>query len=143
MFESADDAMWTVAEGHTGVYPFIVRYRKFAQNFQRDSLPIRLNVFWSVTSANEHGLPTPAEAELLNTFESRLVSAVEEDETAWLVAVITGRSEREFVFYLRQPQQFLQCLTDMPQECERYPLEIHSEDDPDWQYFDDLTPIEQ
>lgn len=140
MFESADNAAWTLAQGHTGEYPFIVRYRQFAQDFPRDAYPDRLNVFWSMQQPDENGLPSPEETGRLETFENRLIAAVEKDETAWLVAVVTGRSEREFVFQLQQPQQFLQRLNEMPQEDERYPIEIHHTDDPDWNYFDDLAP---
>ena len=89
---------------------------------------------------DENGLPSAKEAEFLSTFEDRLVAAVEKDKTVWLIAVVTGRSEREFVFYLQEPQQFLQRLTDMPQEDKRYPIEIHLDEDPDWLYFDNLTP---
>jgi len=89
---------------------------------------------------DENGFPSSDEAACLETFENRLIAAVEKDESAWLVAVVTGRSEREFVFYLQQPKLFLQRLTDMPQESERYPLEIHSQDDPGWSYYDDLVP---
>lgn len=92
---------------------------------------------------DENGFPSPEEAKNLHTFEDRLIAAVEQDESVWLVAVLTGRAEREFVFYLQQPQQFLQHLTNMPQEHDRYPIEIYCEDDPDWSYFDAMAPIER
>lgn len=90
---------------------------------------------------DENGFPSPDEAKCLETFENRLIAAVEHDESAWLVAVVTGRAEREFVFYLQHPQRFLQHLTDMPQEHDRYPMEIHCQEDPDWSYFDELAPL--
>ncbi len=33
---------------------------------------------------------------------------------------------------------------DWDRQCqtERYPIEIHLEEDPDWLYFDDLAPID-
>ena len=141
MFESADSAAWTLAEGHTGEYPFFVRHRRFSQPIARSEYPTRLNVFWHMSLPDENGFPSSDEAACLETFENRLIAAVEKDESAWLVAVVTGRSEREFVFYLQQPKLFLQRLTDMPQESERYPLEIHSQDDPGWSYYDDLVPV--
>lgn len=143
MFESADNAAWTISEGHTGEYPFYIRYRQMSPGLPRDEFPKRLNVFWAMALPDENGFPCPDEAKFLETFESRLIAAVEQDASAWLVAVITGRAEREFVFYLQQPQRFLQHLTDMPQEIDRYPIEIHCQDDPDWSYFDDLAPIER
>jgi len=143
MFESADIAAWLGAKGHTGEYPFFVRYRQFSQPIPRKEYPTRLNVFWSMNSPDENGFPSEDEAAFLETFENRLIAAVEKDESVWLVAVVTGRSEREFVFYLQQPTLFLQRLTEMPQERERYPVEIYSTEDPDWSYFEDLAPVEQ
>lgn len=140
MFESADTAPWSIAEGHTGEYPFQVRFRTFSAELQRSDYPKRLNVFWSMRLPNEEGLATKAELDHLHVFEDRLVAAVEQDESVLLAAVVSGRSEREFVFYLQQPQLFLKRLSDMPQEEERYPIEIHLADDPEWSYFDDLLP---
>lgn len=142
MFESADTAAWVLAEGHTGEYPFLIRYRQISPDFARDRYPKRLNVFWAMALPDANGFASPQEAKSLDTFENRLIAAVERDESALLVAVVTGRAEREFVFYLQEPQQFLQHLTNMPQEHDRYPIEIHCQDDPDWSYFDGLAPIE-
>ena len=89
---------------------------------------------------DENGQPTKDELDALHSFENRLIAEVEKDKSAWLVAILTGRAEREFVFYLQEPQLFLQRLSDMPQEQERYPIEIHLEEDPNWSYFDDLVP---
>jgi hypothetical protein len=142
MFESADTAHWAVAEGHTGEYPFQVRFRRFSADLPRPGYPKRLNVFWSMRLPNEEGLATTAELDNLHVFEDRLVAAVEQDKSVLLAAVLTGRAEREFVFYLQQPQLFLKRLADMPQEEERYPIEIHLADDPEWNYFDDLLHSE-
>jgi len=143
MFESADTAAWALLEGHTGEYPFVIRYRQIPPDFLYNEYPKRLNVFWTMERPDENGFPSPEEAKNLDTFENRLVAAVEQDESAWLVAIITGRAEREFVFYLQQPQRFLQHLTNLPQEQDPYPIEIHCQEDPDWSYFDKLAPIER
>lgn len=142
MLESADHAAWTLAEGKTGEYPFLVRFRKFPAGFLRSAYPKRLNVFWAMRLPDENGFASEEESEALQTFEDRLVAAVEMDKAVVFAAAITGRSEREFVFYLQQPQLFLKRLSEMPQEQERYPIEIHTNEDPVWSYFDDLLPSE-
>lgn len=50
--------------------------------------------------------------------------------------VLTGRSEREFVFYTSDPQEFVQRLSQMPQNEDRYPIEIHAIEDQDWKYYE-------
>jgi hypothetical protein len=140
MFESADTAAWSVAEGHTGDYPFQVRFRTFSTDLQRSQFPKRLNVFWEMRSPSEDGFATANELEDLHAFENRLVPAVEQDNSVLFAAAITGRGEREFVFYLQDPRLFVKRLSEMPQEQDRYPIEIHLEDDPEWEYFDSLLP---
>jgi hypothetical protein len=143
MSDSSENADWTFAEGHTGDYPFLARIRQFPSGFPRSEYPKRLNVFWSMRLPDANGLATAQESKNLQNFEDRLVAAVEQDKSVWFVAAITGRSEREFVFYLLDPQLFMQRLTEMPQEQDRYPIEIHLEEDPEWSYFDGLAPTER
>lgn len=142
MFESADDAAWAIAEGHTGDYPFQVRFRRIPAGFPRAEFPQRLNIFWTMGAPDDRGLASKAELDALHVFENRLVPAVEQDESAWLVAVLTGRSEREFVFQVLDPELFLQRLSEMPQEDERYPIEINLAEDPEWAYYDAIMPDE-
>jgi hypothetical protein len=131
-----DSDDWTVAEGHTGEYPFQVRFRTMRADFPRSDFPKRLNIFWSMSEADDNGYATAAELRKLHTFEDRLVKAVEFDGFSILSVVLTGRSEREFVFYTPDPQEFVQRLTQMPQEEEIYPVEIHANDDEDWEYYE-------
>ena len=80
----------------------------------------------------EDGFPTKDELEKVHAFEDRLIEAVEHDEFAILSIVLTGNGQREFVFYTVDPQEFINRLTNMPQEEERYPIEIHCNEDPEW-----------
>lgn len=140
MFQPADDASWAIAEGRTSEHPFQIRFRDRIALLERSLYAKRLNVFYSMRRSDAHGMAIESELDDLHIFENRLVPAVEQDESAMLVAVITGRGEREFVFYVQDPQLFLKHLSEMPQEAERYPIEIHAADDSEWTYFDALLP---
>ena len=65
--------------------------------------------------------------------------AAERDGHSVLCAVLTCDGQREFVFHTPDANEFLRRLTDMPQEVERYPIEIRSADDPGWEYYDAIT----
>jgi len=139
LLEPFAEIPWVVAERHTDAYPYLVRFRQFSEDFPRSTYPKRLNIFWSVQEADDIGLATKQELARLHVFEDRLVEAVEHDKSSVLAAVVTGRGEREFVFFVRNPQEFIGRLSAMPQEAERYPIEIHLNEDPDWLYFHDLA----
>lgn len=52
-----------------------------------------------------------------------------------MFVVLTGNGQREFVFHTSDPQAFIQRLIDMPQEEDAYPLEIHNDEDQEWDYY--------
>ena len=88
----------------------------------------------------ELGLPTQLESERLEAFENRLVEAVESDNHSILSVVLTCNGQREFVFHTSDPEGFVKRLIAMPQEQERYPIEIFNNEDPGWEYVATVTP---
>lgn len=71
---------------------------------------------------------TQPELGQLQTFEDRLVKALEVNDFSVLTMVLTGNGEREFVFYARDQKEFVRRLSQMPQETVRY--------DARWDYFE-------
>lgn len=129
---------WTITSGWMNDIPIIFRFREFPDGFPKSNFPHRLNIFWQIPESSDSGMPDDVETDRMNTFENRLVEATEFDEQAVLSMVVTERNEREYVIHTRDAQEFLRRLTDMPQETERYPIEIHHTDDSKWEYCDRL-----
>lgn len=130
-----DATSWTIAEGHTGEYRYQLRMRRLEAQFIKAELPFRMNIFWTMTESDDFGYPTSSELLRLHTFENRLVDAEEGDNFSILSIVLTGRREREFVFYTSDAQEFVSRLSKMPQESDRYPIKIYRNNDPDWEYY--------
>ena len=84
-------------------------------------------------------LATDKEADALGVFEDRLVLAIEQDRQSVLAAVLTCDGKREFVFYTSNAENFINLLNEIPQELERYPVELSCNTDPEWQYFFAVT----
>lgn len=127
---------WIIAESHAGHYAFQRRVRDLNGLIPKTCFPLRMNIFWSISEPDECGYASKSELERLHSFETRLIDAEEANDFSILTAVLTGRSEREFVFYTREKKEFMQRLSQMPQEPDRYPIRINSNDDPTWQYFE-------
>lgn len=130
-----DSLTWLGVEADYNGRPLFFRLRQFPIQFPTVLYPQRLNVFWTMSEPDWNGLPTDQESERLETFEDRLIDAVELDEQSILAGVLTSNGEREFIFHTADPAEFLRRLTTMPQEPERYPITIESYEDPDWAYF--------
>lgn len=135
-----DSDRWTLAQGEFEGHPLLIRYREFVPGHRRAAFPERLNIFWTMTEPDRHGLTTTAEFDRLSTFENRLVEAVERDGLAVLSVVLTCNGKREFVFHTADVAGFSQRLHDMPQEHDRYPIEIVHARDAMWAYDDSVVP---
>jgi len=131
---------WAGAEGELNTRPLLIRFREFPKGFPKSNYPQRLNIFWKMSEPDENGLPTDEEFSRLAAFEDRLINAVEHDEHSILVAALTCNGAKEFVFQTADAPGFMERLTRMPQEKERYPITIQEYDDVDWSYFNAVIP---
>ena len=138
-----EEISWTIAKGATDEYEFEIRFRQFENDLPTQEYSQRLNIFWSMDEFFENGFPNEAELEKLHVFENRLIEAVEDDEFSIMSMVLTGNGCREFVFHTPNPQEFINRLTNMPQESDAYPIEINCNEDPNWvYYYDEVGSIE-
>jgi Family of unknown function (DUF695) len=134
-----DEIGWTITEVNTGMHPYRVRFRRFDVTFPKQDFPIRVNIFWSMIESDDQGYPTSAELERLHVFENRLVEAEEQNNFSVFAMTVTGRNQREFVFYTPEPHEFVKRIALMPQQEERYPIEIYRSSDVAWEYFENET----
>ena len=135
-----DSLTWSVAEGEHENHLLLIRFREIPKTFPRARYPQRLNIFWKMSATDENGFPTRDEFKRMDLFEDRLLAAVEDDEHSILVGTLTCNGEREHIFHTADIPGFLDRLTNMPQEEERYPITIQKYDDPAWSYFESVIP---
>lgn len=134
MTDDFDLIPWSIAVGIHEGKPLYIRSRNFPFTFTRASYPQRINIFWTMSEVGSEGLPLEFEFERLETFENRLVGAVEQDKHSLLSVVLTTNGQREFVFHTADVSGFLSRLKNMRQEDSRYPIELQRFDDVDWEY---------
>lgn len=135
-----DSVKWALAEGVHEGRPLFTRFRQFLSSFPRSAYPQRINIIWIMTEPASTGLPTNQEHARLVTFEDRLVAAVEHDAHSVLSVALTCDGKREWVYHTADVPGFMGRLTDMPQEKDRYPIELTRSEDPDWGYDDAVVP---
>lgn len=131
-----DDFTWALAQCADPERPFLIRYIESDKGISRSTYGNRLNVFWTLRAPTETGLPSEDDNDETKIFENRLIEAVELGNHSILVMVLTGRGQKEYVWQTTDPQLFLKSLTQMPQEEERYPIEIHHNEDATWDYYE-------
>ena len=130
-----EETAWAIAKGNTTEYEFEIRFRQFNEKPPTNNYIQRLNIFWKFSSSLDNGFPDENELKKLHSFENRLIDAVEHDEFSIMSMVLTGNTQREFVFHTADPQEFVNRLSQMPQENDAYPIEINLNEDPEWDYY--------
>jgi hypothetical protein len=127
---------WATSEGTLEAGPFIVRFRTpIVQSGQTGSHRRRLVVCWPYAEAGSGAMPTESDSAAMAVFENRLCDAWEYDGLAFLAAVLTFDGARQWVFYTENAAECGERLNAMPQETDPYPIELTTEEDPDWLYL--------
>ena len=128
--------VWTGVEGQNDIGPFLLRYRTpvLAPPDTKGYGRV-LKIVWPYADENTGAMPTADDSEQMAEFENRFCEVVEHDATAILTAVLTFDGARQWVFYTGDIQQCGIRLNSMPQNDEPYPVELTTEQDPQWGYL--------
>ena len=127
---------WRLIEGNCDDGRFFLRFR-----IPVLGIPVTtgyfhvLTIVWDYGPGNSGALPTTADSEEMEEFENRFCDAVEHDATALLTAVLTLDGSRQWVFYTSDVQACSERLQNIPQNAEPYPIELNTEEDPEWAYL--------
>jgi hypothetical protein len=127
---------WAAAEGRTETGPWLLRFRTpVLLPGEGGEHRHRLSVLWAYGPEASGELPSEADAKAMGVFEDRLCGAWERDGLAFLSAVLTFDGARQWLFYTYDVSECGQRLNDMPQEEERYPIELTADEDPTWDFL--------
>ena len=130
-----NDDGWVIEEEVRNDELMVTRFRyELTTKLDKKKYSNLIRVFWNY-SEHSTGLPSPKDVQLMNVFENRLAKALEHDVSGILVAVLTSKGRREWVYYTTSIEVFSDRLHRIPQEVDRYPINIHAYRDEDWKYF--------
>jgi hypothetical protein len=130
----ADDR-WNVAQGEKNGKPLLIRYRsERPQGIEAITFPFLLSATWTY-QANEFGLPSAEDMELMDKFEDALVSSLEGSQTAHLMVILTGNSERDWLWYARGEEDAMRHVNQALKGHKRYPVQFSVQKDRAWKAY--------
>jgi hypothetical protein len=104
--------------------------KEFRPSFDRASQPDRIIIVWRYES--ETGQPVTDEHQQMNLLEDSVESILRQDNFATLALVSTGENLREWIYYAKSADEFLDrfnlALVGLPV----FPIDIHTASDPAW-----------
>lgn len=108
----------------------IYRYvKEFPRDFLRSHQPDRIIVVWRYKG--EKGMPSVAERTSMDDLEDAL-APLEKDGFATLALVSTGDNLKEWTYYTKAEDTFLERLNSALRSKPAFPIEIHASPDPGW-----------
>jgi hypothetical protein len=136
MNENSDVQRWAIAtstNASNGRKIFFRYAMEFSSGFDRLSQPDRIIIVWTYQS--ENGQPIKGEHARMDLMEDTLASVLPKAGFATLALVSTGENLREWTYYARSEDEFMDlfnlALTGMPV----FPIDIHIEYDPTWSMY--------
>jgi hypothetical protein len=129
---------WAASDGETDGGPFILRFRTpVMEAGETEGHPRLVVVCWPYAPDGAGAMPDDTTSSAMGVFEDRICAAWECDCLAVLAAVLTFDGARQWVWYTHNVDECGKRLNDMPQEVDAYPIELTTEEDPDWNYLRD------
>jgi hypothetical protein len=115
----------------------IFRYAEdFGSTFDRASQPSRIIIVWKYDS--ENGQPGSEEHRRMNLLEDSLEPILGQDDFATLAIVTTGENLREWTYYAKSDEAFIQGLNLALVGLPVFPIEIHTALDPTWSMYEEF-----
>jgi hypothetical protein len=133
--QSLTDDRWSVIQAEKNGKPLLIRYRsERPQGVETAGFPFLLSATWTY-QANEVGLPPPEETGLMDKFEDALESALEASQTAYLMVILTGNGERDWLWYTCGEAEAMRQVNQALKGHKRYPVQFSVQQDRGWRAY--------
>jgi hypothetical protein len=130
MVAAAQDG-WFTAVADDGGMPVIARVReKIPEGVTPADYPALVGVVWEYFPSG-NGLPSQNLTAHMTTFEDLLTGEFESTKDAILMVVVTGNGRREWQWYSRKPDAFLQRIKALAKD-PQFPVVAGQQADPSW-----------
>ena len=100
----------------------------------------RVEIYWNY-QPTQNGMPSEAEASLMEQVQTALQAVMEKDKLAILTGIYTGNKERTLVFYTRTSQVFGERLNETLATFDILPITLYVEHDIAWNEYQEMCEI--
>lgn len=131
---------WILADGTLNDEPITIRYRdELEDELASGEFGQCVQISWSAEDIDPlTGYPSDKELLLIDDFNKKLMTAIEDQSHALVVMVIMCQGINQWVLYAKDTTQLQVDLNTIPTDTGLYPIEIVAEEDANWDIFTQL-----
>jgi hypothetical protein len=139
MSANAEEAKGVIGEVYINGFPVIYKFvNEFPDEDFRAKYPRLVVVSWKYDGSKKNGMPENSINERMMQLEDALEEGIEDLSICTHVYSRTGNNLKEFVYQIRDDDEFINALNSALSSHERYPIEIAFYEDKEWKDFKEL-----
>ena len=133
---------WTAPTESESGRLIMVTGRKDIEKFRsNERFKIRIEVTWKY-EGDANGMPDTATSQLMEEVQEALQNEFRKDPVTVLTGIFTGDDQRDWIFYSLSTHIFGRKLNEALASFPLLPLTIYTENDPDWEQYDEMSQAE-
>lgn len=137
-----NDNWWTApAESEDGRLIMVTGRRDVNKYRGNPRFNIRVEITWPY-QGDQSGMPDEATSMKMEAVQDALVEVFRKDSVAVLTGVYTGADERNWIFYTLSTHIFGKKVNEALASFDLLPISIYTENDPDWEEYDEMSKAE-
>lgn len=135
MSSAVAENMYFTATGEQEGKPVIYRSMQNVPYGEKESdFPILINIYWPFEKDENNGMPDRSTNEKQIAFEDAIAS-LDVNGMSHLMLVVTGNGRKEWIWYVKNSNEWVGKLNELLAGHEVYPIQIEIEKDPEWSTY--------
>lgn len=135
MSEAVAENLYFTAQGEQDGKPVIYRsLENVPMNQKEADFPNLINIYWPFELDVNNGMPDPETNENQIAFEDA-IELLDKKDISHLMLVVTGNGRKEWIWYVKDVDSWLNRLNELLQGHKVYPIEIEVGQDSEWSTY--------
>ena len=132
MSEAIAENLYFTAQGEQDGKPVIYRsLEKVPKNQKESDYPNLINIYWPYDVDANNGMPDSTTNDNQIAFEDAIES-LDQNGISHLMLVVTGNGRKEWIWYVKDVENWMNQLNEKLSGHDVYPIEIEIDQDPEW-----------
>ena len=139
MNQSMTNNVYFTAQGEQDGKPVVYRsMQSLPQGCEPADFPFLLNIHWEFDGQDEDGMPDQ-ETQIQQANFEQTIASLDNNGEGHLMLVVTGNHCKEWLWYVKDPEIWMQSFNDALKGHEVYPIDVAVEQDADWSTWRDFV----